>query len=645
MCGIVGLFSFPGSNYSDTVSNMALTLQHRGPDAGGNWSDPSKGIHLGHRRLSIIDLSNQGGQPMVSHAGRYIISFNGEIYNVEEIRTLLDSHGINYWNGHSDTEVLICAIERWGLNKTLPMLNGMFAFALWDRKHNKLTITRDRMGEKPLYIGWLNNKIAFSSELKAFNKIEGWRGSIDQNALSYLLRFGYIPAPLSIYQGIFKLPAATFLTLNNQDVGVIPTTEAFLNSCQCYWQLPDICQCKSPNKNKFNTNSVLPTLNELLLDSINLRMVADVPVGSLLSGGIDSTLVTTLMQKQSSKPVKTFTIGFNETEYDEAQFAKPLAKYLGTDHTEVILTAKDALEVIPNLPNIYDEPFADSSQIPTFLISKVASQHVTVALSGDGGDELFGGYHRYWIAQNIWKKLRLAPVSLRVKLLKSLSHLIHPSNNPQINRLHNTILYRLWRLSTRLSADTFLCYYSNLLSMSLIQTTNFVWPTGLPLLLSDKLICDTWDIERQMMFIDQNAYLPDDILVKTDRASMAVSLELRAPLLDHRIVEFSWKIPRQLRRKGKTGKLILNHLLELHVPKDLINRPKKGFEIPIEQWLRGPLKNWMLDLLSPESLQKTDYFNYSKINLIMDSHIKGIADHGYTLWPILMFQSWLNNRK
>jgi len=623
----------------DIVAYMGQLLQHRGPDSQGTWADTHVGIALIHQRLAILDLSIHGAQPMKSPSGRFIISYNGEIYNHRALKKLVDGDRAIPWRGHSDTEVLLAALETFGLQKTLECADGMFAFALWDRESGTLTLARDRMGEKPLYVGWIGTSIAFCSEPIAFRCLPGWTGEINEQALGYLLRYGFIPAPLSIYKRIYKLPPAHFIQLSIKDCDTFLSPEAFTARCRCYWSLPHIVEDAISNDSLLEEAEAVARLDSLLSENIRLRMVADVPVGSLLSGGIDSSLVTALMQANSSRPVKTFTIGFRENVFDEARYAKPVAEHLGCDHTEITLTPQDALDIIPNLPQIYSEPFADPSQIPTALVSAIARQSVTVALSGDGGDELFGGYARYQTALRFWRLLGGLPPWLRVATGNILSKNLVDSFPFQSTRQGMRHGFKLRRLGKRLAAKDFDSYYANLLSLSLTHTASSYWPAGLPIL-CDHAIPSRMDLEQRMMYIDQVSYLPDDILVKSDRASMAASLELRIPLLDHKIVEFAWSLPSHLRRRGSEGKWLLRRLLYKYVPEKLVKRPKKGFDIPIDEWLRGPLREWMQDLTTTDTL-KHGYLNKDAIASIVQQHLSGHANHGYTLWPVLMFQAWL----
>lgn len=640
MCGIAGILNKNNQSVAILVAQMGQTLEHRGPDSRGTWADEQAGVALAHQRLAILDLSIHGAQPMESADGRFVISYNGEIYNHIEIKKRMEEAQLMSWRGHSDTEIMLAAIASFGLEKTLGLADGMFAFALWDKASRTLTLARDRMGEKPLYVGWIGAAIAFCSEPIAFHSLPGWTGEIDQQALGYLLRYGFIPAPLSIYNNIYKLPPAHFIQLSSKDCSSKFSPKSFVNRCRCYWSLPHIAADAAGKEAKYDEADAVARLNDLLGENIRLRMIADVPLGSLLSGGIDSSLVTALMQANSSRPVKTFTIGFDEPAFDEAKYANPVAAHLGCDHTEIVLSPQDALNIIPTLPQIYSEPFADPSQIPTALVSAVARRSVTVALSGDGGDELFGGYARYRTALRFWRLLGCLSSFLRVKAGKLLSGpvadlLPHRSTGSGV-----PLNFRAQRLGNRLAAKDFDSYYANLLSLSLTSTAPAYWPAGLPILCDHNAIPSGLDLEQRMMYVDQVSYLPDNILVKSDRASMAASLELRIPLLDHKIIEFAWSLPPSLRRRGNEGKWLLRKVLFKYVPEKLVKRPKKGFDIPIDEWLRGPLREWMQDLTTTDAL-KHGYLDKNAVTSIVQQHLSGHGDYGYTLWPVLMFQAWL----
>ena len=644
MCGITGVLNKDNQDTAHWATQMGKTLKHRGPDSHGTWADAQEGIALSHQRLAILDLSIHGAQPMESPCGRFVVSYNGEIYNHTELKKRVEETRPMSWRGHSDTEIVLAALEIFGLETTLAQANGMFAFALWDKETRTLTLARDRMGEKPLYVGWIGGAIAFASEPIAFRCLPGWTGEIDQQALGYLLRYGFIPAPLSIYNNIYKLPPAHYVQLSTKDCASNLSPRAFTNRCRCYWNLPRIAAEAVGKTSTVQEADAVALLDKLLTENIRLRMIADVPLGSLLSGGIDSSLVTALMQANSHQPVKTFTIGFAETAFDEAKYAKPVAAHLGCDHTEILLSPQNALDIIPTLPGMYSEPFADPSQIPTALVSAVARRSVTVALSGDGGDELFGGYARYRTALRFWNLLRHLPPNLRVAAGNMLAGPIAGLLPNRSTEKGAALSFKVKRLGTRLAARDFDSYYANLLSLSLVPTASTHWPANLPILCDHFNVPIGMDLEQRMMYVDQVSYLPDNILVKSDRASMAASLELRIPLLDHKIVEFAWALPGNLKRKGNEGKWLLRQLLYKYVPEKLVKRPKKGFDIPIDEWLRGPLRAWMQDLTTPDAL-KHGYLNRAVVTSVVEQHLTGRANHGYTLWPVLMFQAWLTEQQ
>ncbi len=645
MCGIAGFLdgaSHKKNNELEAIiTRMADTLRHRGPDDKGVWIDEKSGIALGHRRLSIIDLSVEGRQPMLSACGRYVIVFNGEIYNFKELRRQLESDKYNF-RGHSDTEVVLAAINRYGVESAIQKFNGMFAFALWDRQEKKLYLCRDRLGEKPLYYGFINNSFVFASELKAFKAIPGFSAEIDRHALTLYLRYNCIPAPHSIYTNIKKILPGELLTFE----------PAGRNIKTCfYWSALDTAKAFNNTVWEKSFEDTLSEAEALLKDAVKIRMESDVPLGVFLSGGIDSSLVTALMQAQSSAAVKTFTIGFGDSRYNEAEDARRVAEYLGTAHTCFYATAEDALKVIPGLPGVYDEPFADSSQIPTILVSRMARQHVTVCLSGDGGDEIFAGYNRYMWLEKIWKKICPLPFGIR----KSLANLFYSCSSdnfeavfekmklilPRRLRLRNPGI-KFQKFSDVLSARDPAEAYLNL-------TSHWKQPEKVVLGLADKnsalgdnaVAPAIKDFKRQMMYSDMVNYLPNDILVKVDRATMSASLESRAVYLDYRLVEYAWKLPVAMLINETGTKLILRKILNKYLPAKYWERPKMGFAIPIDNWLRGPLKNWADDLLSSEYLKKKGFFDCKIVEDKWREHRKGSKNRQFELWDILMFNSWL----
>lgn len=640
MCGIAGMISQSHANMPTILAAMADSLKHRGPDSSGTWCDNVAGVGLAHRRLSILELSELGNQPMITESGRFVISYNGEVYNHQSIRRELDKIRTIPWRGRSDTEVLVNAIEQWGVRTALERVNGMFAFAVWDRLERKLTLARDRMGEKPLYLGWVGADFAFASELKALRRLPNWRPGINQQALGWLLRFGYIPAPLSIYDGVFKLPAATFVEFKLEKASLPLSLDEFSASVETYWNLFHVARQGISQQFTGDESEAVDSLHRLLDDAVRLRMEADVPVGILLSGGLDSSLISALMQRQSTRPVRTFTIGFGEDRFDESRHAKKVAEYIGSQHIELHLSPERALNIIPHLPLVYDEPFADSSQIPTILVSEMARQHVTVALSGDGGDELFFGYGRYLDAELIWKVIGGWPANARMAFAALIRRASRMADG------WGRWGFRIRRLQNRIKAETFDDFYANLASLSLVPTAPIDWPRGLvgspPLpTIPDQMRAST----MRMMFIDQSLYLPEDILTKVDRASMAVALELRPPLLDHRVVEFCWRLPQSWLFNGRNGKMLLRKLLYRLIPPGLLERPKHGFDFPLDDWLRWPLRSWMIDLLNVDTIRREGYLDDKVIAALVAEHLSGHGDHGYALWPALMFQSWLNSTR
>jgi len=642
MCGIVGYWNKNGAEGS-TVDKMATEIRHRGPDDAGIWLDEGSGLALAHRRLSIIDLSPAGHQPMVSPCGRFILVYNGEIYNHQGLRADLENEGGHFdWRGHSDTETLLAGLRHWGVEGTLERLNGMFAFALWDKAEHALFLARDRMGEKPLYYGTSGDSFLFGSELKSLKAHPHWRGDIDRNALTLYMRHNYVPTPWSIYQGISKLPPAHFV--------VVRETGKEVSEPKCYWNLGKIAARGSANT-KGSPEELIDELDGLLRDAVGKRMVADVPLGSFLSGGFDSSTVVALMQAQSTRPIKTFTIGFHEKGYNEAVHAEAVAKHLGTDHTQLYLTPEEAMAVIPRLPAIWDEPFSDSSQIPTLLVSELARKHVTVSLSGDGGDELFCGYSRYTQGYQIWKKLRLFPRTLRRALGSLLQTLPGASLENLIRILPKQ--YRVPHLADRLSKladvvkeDSSEAYYRRLVSHWMEPAAVVLGGTEpRTIFAAPDSLSKLPGLREQMMYMDSLTYLPDDILTKVDRASMAVSLEARVPLLDHRVVEFSWRVPTSLKYRDSKAKWLLREVLYRYVPRELMERPKIGFGVPIDAWLCGPLREWAEELLGEKRLREEGFFDPVPIQKMWYEHVTGQRRWHYYLWDVLMFQAWRENQK
>lgn len=654
MCGIVGLLSAKyqfDHDMGEIVTGMANQLLHRGPDDHGIWLDYDKGVCLAHRRLSIQDLSSAGHQPMVSSCGRYVLVFNGEIYNYKNIRSELDKSG-HYprWKGHSDTEILLEAISFWGLTEALRLTVGMFAIGLWDRQENELFLARDRIGEKPLYYGYIGNDFVFSSELKALCVYPGFDGEINQEALALYLQHNYVPTPYSIYKGIFKLPPGSILKITSKDLiqYILPIPIA-------YWSLKEVATNGQVNLFTGTEYEAQQELEHLLSNSIAGQVIADVPLGSFLSGGIDSSIVAALMQSHSNKPVKTFSIGFHDPKYNEANYASEVATYLGTEHTELYVSPEEAMDVIPSLPSLYDEPFADASQIPTYLLCKLAKQHVTVSLSGDGGDELFGGYNRHILGPLIWRRIHWLPRNLRLALAGILTSIpafmwdkVFQALNMFLSKKHqlDTPQDKLHKIADLLANKSPEEIYISLVSfwkepLSVVKTDieNFSEKTN------NYSQVDVPDLEHKMMYLDSISYLPDDILVKVDRAAMGVSLETRVPFLDHRLVEFAWKIPVSMKIRQRKGKWLLRQLLEQYVPGSMIDRPKSGFGLPLNDWLRGPLSEWANELLDFPLMHNEGFFHYEPIKQAWVQHLQGKRNNASQLWNILMFQAWYLSNK
>jgi asparagine synthase (glutamine-hydrolysing) len=648
MCGLTGFFDTTAAVDCDTqrtiVRRMSASLLHRGPDDSGEWTDPATGIALGFRRLAIVDLSPAGHQPMISASGRFVIAFNGEVYNFGAIRTELEAAGLSPdYRGGSDTEVMLAAIEAWGLENAVQRFVGMFAFALWDRQQRVLHLVRDRVGVKPLYYGWAGNTLLFGSELKALRAHPAFDGKLDRDALALMMRYDYIPAPYSIYRGYRKLPPGTILTYRfdgPREVAPVP-----------YWSAKSVAEAGVRSPFPGSDAEAIAHLDGLLRDSIGLRMIADVPLGVFLSGGVDSSVVVALMQAQSSRPVQSFTIGFKEESYNEAQHARAVAKHLGTDHTELIVSPEEAMAVIPLLPTLYDEPFADPSQIPTFLVSQLARKSVTVSLSGDGGDELFGGYNRYFWGRSLWKRLGKVPRSLR-SAGAGVMNAVPPGAWNAAFRLAGPLLPsgarqrnpgdKIAKLAEIMGADGPDALYLALIS-HWKQPTELVDGSVEPLTpFTDRSQwADLSDFTLRMMYLDTVSYLPDDILVKVDRASMGVSLEAREPLLDHRILEFAWQLPMAMKIREGQGKWLLRQVLYKYVPQALIERPKTGFGVPIDVWLRGPLRDWAESLLAESALRGGGVFNPQPIRKKWAEHLSGRHNWQYYLWNVLMVQAWL----
>jgi len=639
MCGIAGIIQFNSRRdhrgVQPTIDAMTDTLEHRGPNSRGTWVDLKSGVGFGHRRLAIRDLSQTGHQPMVSSCGRYVIVYNGEVYSHKEISLDLEKCGRRL-RGSSDTEVILEACAEWGVEPTVKRLIGMFAFALFDRETGDTSLVRDRLGIKPVYWGLHDGQFIFGSELKALRAADGWSPRVDRNALAAFMRHNYIPAPHSIYQGVQKLEPGCVLKIGLDGVPHISR----------FWDLRSTVERGITSPSQASDQDMLHELDSLLSDAVQRRMVADVPLGALLSGGIDSSLVTALMAERSDRPINTFSIGFQEQEFNEAPYAREIAKHLGTHHTELYVEPGHALDLVERLPYWYDEPFADSSQIPTMMVCELTKKHVTVVLSGDGGDELFAGYNRYTLGLDMWNKASIAPYAVRSLLarlmlaqptswLDALGRLL-PSRwrRPQLgNKLH--------KFAHAILLDDPDFMYRRMLShwhepdeivIGAHEPKGILWDESVARTIPDFL--------DRMQFLDTATYLPDDILTKVDRASMSVALEARVPLLDHRIVELAWRMPRRMKLRDGQSKWALRQVLYKRVPRQLIERPKMGFGVPFDQWLRGPLRKWAEDLLDEQRLERQGLFVAKPIRERWQAHLEG-ANWGYPLWDVLMAQAWI----
>ncbi len=644
MCGIVGVLGGEEHINRVAINEMSYALRHRGPDSDGIWKDISSEIFLGHRRLSILDVSSRGNQPMISKSGRYIIAFNGEIYNHLDLRKQLDLTYNPLWESTSDTETLLNGFDNWGIKETMKKSIGMFAISVWDTKEKVLILIRDRTGEKPLYYGYQgigkNKVMLFSSELKALRKHKSFQSDISLEALDGYLQYNTLQGQQSIYKGIKKVKPGTILYIS-KDKGVFNE--------ESYWSLDEVVQRGKENIIT-SKEEAMAGLIEVLESAISDQMISDVPLGAFLSGGIDSSLIVAMMQKYSSKPIKTFSIGFEDERYNEAGYAKDIANFLNTDHQELILTPQDSLDIIPSLSTIYDEPFADSSQIPTILVSKLARKDVTVCLSGDAGDEIFGGYTRYIQTQKMWNLISKLPSLLRRSLPQQLS------NNSifLLNQLGN--FFEKPFVGDRLSKGMQLLDSSSGREIYKKLISNHWTKEGVPLLHTENKFSDlTYDLDSRVTFLeglmlsDTKNYLLNDILTKVDRAAMSVSLEGRIPFLDHRVIEFSWRIPIEQKIDNSSQmpiqKSILRNILLQHVPRHLIDRPKKGFSVPIGDWLRGPLREWAEDLLSAHRIGQDGLLDSVVIRKKWKEHLSGNRNWQSHLWNILIFQQWLHDQK
>lgn len=643
MCGIAGFITTALPREADALRAQARAMTdaiiHRGPDDGDVWIDATVGVAVAHRRLSILDLSPAGAQPMVSDDGRYVIVFNGEIYNHLDLRKQLRKQA---WRGHSDTETLLAACQTWGVEETLKQMVGMFALALWDSQDQSLILARDRLGEKPLYYGWQGGSFLFGSELKSLVAHPAWQGVVDRDALALFMRYAYVPLPFSIWKGIVKLPPGSLLTLPfDNPVAVLPAPTF-------YWKARDAASISI--RTDLDEQTATSELDLLLRQTIAGQMVADVPLGAFLSGGVDSSTVVALMQAQSARPVRTFTIGFTEGDYNEAKHAKVVAAHLGTEHAELYVSPANARAVIPNLSEMYDEPFGDSSQIPTHLIAAMARRHVTVCLSGDGGDELFSGYNRYFWGRSIWQQVGPLPRSFR-SLLGQAIRTVSPQAWDRIGRILPSRIRqpalgdRLHKLADVIDVNSAEELYRHLVSQHRDHGSIVIGGIEAPIWADAEAECFAvstrgGDLTEQMMFHDLVGYLNDDILAKVDRAAMAVSLETRIPLLDHRLVEFAWSLPLHMKIRNGQGKWLLRQVLYRYVPKELIERPKQGFGVPLDSWLRGPLREWAESLLDESRLRREGILKVEPIRRKWQEHLSGRRNWQHWLWNVLMFQAW-----
>jgi asparagine synthase (glutamine-hydrolysing) len=649
MCGITGFWALGGVDEAEgraLGADMAQRIAHRGPDDYGVWCDGAAGVVLAQRRLSILDLSPAGHQPMISGSGRFVTVFNGEIYNFQDLRRrVADAVGsAPAWRGHSDTEVLLAGFELWGIEATLKLSVGMFALAVWDRRERDLYLARDRMGEKPLYYGWQRGVFMFGSELKALAAHPAFEREVNRDAVALLLGHNYIPSPYSIWSGIAKLPPATCLRLRMGE------SEPELRP---YWSLAEVALAGQAHPFRGEDEEAVTELERLLGEAVALQMVADVPLGAFLSGGIDSSTIVALMQSRSGRPVRTFTMGFQEPAWNEAGHAKSVAKHLGTEHTELYVSPEDILAVVPELPGHYDEPFADASQIPTLLVARLARKHVTVSLSGDAGDELFGGYDRYFLARDVWGRVAPVPWAARRLLGACLDGVAGAAGG--LGTRARLGLPGRWQgrpLDVRLrqAAEILRCRVPE--DVFRVIVTQWRSPAGVvrgaverPTVLSAAAGPDLAEFEHRMMYLDAVSYMSDDILAKVDRAAMTVSLETRVPLLDHRVVEFAWQLPLRLKIRDGRGKWILRQVLDRHVPRELIDRPKVGFGVPLAAWLRGELRDWAADLLDPVRLEREGYLQAAPILQRWHEHQAGVQNWHYSLWSVLMFQAWLEDQR
>jgi len=635
MCGIAGFLS-PLPLTRITLEKMSDSIKWRGSDGKGLFFDKSEGVGIVHRRLSIIDLSNQGKQPMTSLDGRWVISFNGEIYNHLKLRKEIDSKCSDYcWRGTSDTETLLYLIQVFGLNATLKKINGMFAFSLWDKKKKELTLVRDRIGEKPLYYGSINSHFVFSSNLSAFKSDKSWKLNIDRDALGLFMRYNYVPCPRSIYKEVSKLKPGHYIVIKNKGRSISNPVQFYSLEKKVEFGL---------NNQLNNYSEILESVDSLITDSVKIRMTSDVPVGAFLSGGYDSSMIAAKMQSVSSKPIKTFSMGNPIAKYNEGSYAKEISKHLGTIHTNIDLSPEEGIKFIPQIPMFYDEPFADSSQIPTLMISEIAKSEVKVILSGDGGDELFGGYNRHIFAPYLWNKIKMIPKPVR-NLISKIYPMLQEMNIERLNT--NSFLSRRYvdfetkvsKIFGSINSKNQMDFYNNIRSHyrdnNIVMGSRFDNPFNIESI--NKL-----SFLNQILFHDMTSYLPDDILTKVDRASMGLGIEARVPFLDHRLIELIWRVSEMHKVNGKQGKVILKSLVHSLIPENLLDRPKQGFSIPTGNWLRGPLRDWGESLLNESKLRQEGFLNHKIISKLWAKHQEKTQNNEHFLWSVLMFEAWLN---
>lgn len=638
MCGFVGVLNDKELNHSLLMS-MTNTLSHRGPDDNGTWCDLENGLGLGHARLSILDLSDHGHQPMISKNKEHIIVFNGEIYNHLKLKKKIEKDKEVNWHGHSDTEILLEYISTYGIDRSLKEINGMFSFALWNRNTKELILARDHVGQKPLYYGWDDKIFFFSSELKAIKLHPKFNKEINKDAINNLINYNYIPDNESIYKNIRKLNPGSYIKLSLSDVQIRSNHKLKIIK---YWNVTKKC---NPLEN-MNANAYVDKLEELLLNSVKNQMLSDVPLGAFLSGGIDSSLIVSLMQSQSTNKIKTFTIGFNEREFNEAQQAKKIANHLNTDHHELYFSDQDAINLIPNLPEIYDEPFSDPSALPTILLSKLAKNYVSVALSGDGGDEIFAGYNRYKTILPIYNLSNNPPINMIFKLILKLTSKTNDLRLDKLGRLINIDQFsdKYRKIKDIANSNSLIESFQNILKNS-DQSNKILKSKNNNEFLLNKIdtYISRYNFEDLMMMVDRETYLPGDILTKLDRAAMSQSLETRIPYLDHEIIEFSNIIPIEMKLNKKQNKIILRNILNKYCPNDLFSQQKKGFNIPIDTWLRGPLKSWADDIFCSSSFKNSEFFNVNEVKKIWEQHSSGKYNRYRSIWSILMFQNWIDN--